>query len=369
ATGWIESRANELLAAGLSGVKTLPRDVARHGAERWDFVGQYVKALGTVVDMNAIAASGLNLGVDPMGGSALAVWDALAAEYGLDLEIVNRDQDPGFAFMPPDHDGKIRMDCSSKAAMANLLHIKDRCDLAFGNDPDADRHGIVDKAGLMNPNHYLAVCIDYLLTHRPDWPAGLKVGKTLVSSSIIDRVVAGLGRTLFEVPVGFKWFVDGLHNATLAFGGEESAGASFLTKAGEPWSTDKDGIILCLLAAEIRAVTGKLPSEYYAELTGKYGEPVYRRVDSPATAEQKQKLKRLKPEDLSFDILAGDPVLSCLTHAEGNGAAIGGIKVTTKNGWFAVRPSGTEDLCKVYGESFVGEEHLQQMLEQATSLL
>src|SRR5690554_1358985 len=369
ATGWIENRANELLAAGLAEVKRSPLDAAKAQAERWDYVGQYVKALGTVVDMQAIATSGLKLGVDPMGGSALAVWEALAAEYGLNLEVVTREQNPDFAFMPPDHDGKIRMDCSSAAAMANLLKIKDRFDLAFGNDPDADRHGIVDAAGLMNPNHYLAVCIDYLLTHRPEWSAGLKVGKTLVSSSMIDRVVAGLGRELYEVPVGFKWFVEGLHKGTLAFGGEESAGASFLTLAGQPWSTDKDGIILCLLAAEIQAKTGKRPSDYYAELTAKYGEPVYRRVDSPATAEQKQKLKALKPEDVAFDTLAGDPVTGCFTHAAGNGAAIGGLKVTTDNGWFAVRPSGTEDLCKVYAESFVGEEHLQQILKQATSLL
>ncbi len=369
ATGWIENRANELLMAGLTAVKTSPRDIAMNEAERWDYVGQYVKELATVVDMQAIAASGLKLGADPMGGSALAVWDALTAEYKLDLEIVNRNQDPSFAFMPPDHDGKIRMDCSSQAAMANLLKIKDRFELAFANDPDADRHGIVDAAGLMNPNHYLAICIDYLLTHRPEWSVDLKVGKTLVSSSMIDRVVAGLSRELYEVPVGFKWFVEGLHSATLAFGGEESAGASFLTMTGGPWSTDKDGIILCLLAAEIRAKTGKLPSAYYAELTRKYGEPVYRRVDSPAAAEQKQKLKKLKPEDVPFDTLAGDPVTACFTHAMGNGAAIGGIKMTTENGWFAVRPSGTEDLCKVYGESFVGDEHLRKILEQARGLL
>src|SRR5690554_4949905 len=369
ATGWIEQRANELLEAGLAGVKTSPRRQAVVAAEPWDFVQEYVQRLGQVVDMDAIASSGLKLGVDPMGGAALAVWDAVGAHYGLDLEVVNRNQDPDFAFMPPDHDGKIRMDCSSTAAMANLLVVRDRFDLAFGNDPDADRHGIVDAGGLMNPNHYLAVCIDYLLTHRPEWSAGLKVGKTLVSSSMIDRVVAGLGRELYEVPVGFKWFVEGLHKGTLAFGGEESAGASFLTLAGQPWSTDKDGIILCLLAAEIQAKTGKRPSDYYAELTAKYGEPVYRRVDSPATAEQKQKLKALKPEDVAFDTLAGDPVTGCFTHAAGNGAAIGGLKVTTDNGWFAVRPSGTEDLCKVYAESFVGEEHLQQILKQATSLL
>lgn len=369
ATGWIERRANELLEAGLAGVKTSPRRQAVVAAEPWDFVQEYVQRLGQVVDMSAIARSGLKLGVDPMGGAALAVWDAVAAHYGLDLEVVNRKQDPDFAFMPPDHDGKIRMDCSSTAAMANLLTIKDRFDLAFGNDPDADRHGIVDAAGLMNPNHYLAVCIDYLLSHRPQWGAELKVGKTLVSSSIIDRVVAGQGRELYEVPVGFKWFVEGLHTGELVFGGEESAGASFLTFDGQPWSTDKDGIILCLLAAEIRAKTGKLPSEYYAELTAKYGAPVYRRKDFPATAEQKQKLKTLKPEDLPFTELAGDPIVEAMTVAPGNGAAIGGLKVTTRNGWFAARPSGTEDLCKIYGESFLGEGHLERILAQAETLL
>ena len=369
ATGWIEQRANELLEAGLAGVKTSPRRQAVVAAEPWDFVQEYVQRLGQVVDMDAIARSGLKLGVDPMGGAALAVWDAIAKHYGLDLEVVNRKQDPDFGFMPPDHDGKVRMDCSSTAAMANLLTIKDRFDLAFGNDPDADRHGIVDAAGLMNPNHYLAVCIDYLLSHRPQWGAGLKVGKTLVSSSMIDRVVAGQGRELYEVPVGFKWFVEGLHTGELVFGGEESAGASFLTFEGQPWSTDKDGIILCLLAAEIRAKTGKLPSEYYAELTEKYGAPVYRRKDFPATVEQKQKLKTLKPEDLPFTELAGDPIVEAMTVAPGNGAAIGGLKVTARNGWFAARPSGTESLCKIYGESFVGEGHLEEILVEAETLL
>ncbi|MGX1201883.1 phosphoglucomutase [Marinobacter sp. MBR-105] len=368
ATGWIENRANELLAAGLVGVKTSPRRMAINDAERWDYVGQYVQALGDVVDMPAIAASGLKIGVDPMGGSALAVWEAIAFQYGLNLEVVNRSQDPEFAFMPPDHDGKIRMDCSSTAAMANLLNIKDRFDLAFGNDPDADRHGIVDAAGLMNPNHYLAVCIDYLVRNRPQWKPELKIGKTLVSSSMIDRVVEGLGRELYEVPVGFKWFVDGLHQGTLAFGGEESAGASFLTMAGTPWSTDKDGIILCLLAAEILAKTGKLPSQYYQTLTETYGAPVYQRKDFPATPEQKQKLKALTASDVPFTDIAGEPVTGCFTEAPGNGAAIGGVKVTTANGWFAVRPSGTEDLVKVYGESFVGEAFLQAMIKHAVRL-
>src|SRR5690554_5030931 len=369
ATGWIEQRANELLEAGLAGVRTSPRRQAVLEVEPWHYVQEYVQALGQVVDMDAIAGSGLTLGVDPMGGSALAVWDEIARHYGLDLEVVNRNQEPDFAFMPADHDGKIRMDCSSPAAMANLLTIKDRFELAFGNDPDADRHGIVDAAGLMNPNHYLAVCIDYLLSHRPRWGRSLKVGKTLVSSSIIDRVVAGQSRELYEVPVGFKWFVDGLHTGELVFGGEESAGASFLTFDGQPWSTDKDGIILCLLAAEIQAKTGKLPSEYYAELTAKYGAPVYRRKDFPATVGQKQKLKTLKPEDLPFTELAGDPILEAMTVAPGNGAAIGGLKVKTRNGWFAARPSGTEDLCKIYGESFVGEGHLAGILADAATWL
>lgn len=369
ATSWIEKRANALLESGLVGVKTSPRRMAAVGAEPWDYVKHYVDSLPQVVDMAAIAASGLKLGVDPMGGSALAVWEAIAEVYGLNLEVVNRNQDPEFAFMPPDHDGKIRMDCSSTAAMANLLHIQDRFDLAFGNDPDADRHGIVDAAGLMNPNHYLAVCIDYLLSHRPGWSASLKVGKTLVSSSMIDRVVAGNGRTLYEVPVGFKWFVEGLYNGELAFGGEESAGASFLTLSGQPWSTDKDGIVLCLLAAEIFAKTGKLPSEYYRDLITRYGAPVYQRKDFPATPEQKQRLKSLQPEDLPFSELAGDPVQEALTKASGNGAGIGGIKVTTQNGWFAARPSGTEKLCKIYAESFVGAEHLAEIFEQAETLL
>lgn len=369
ATGWIEARANELLAARLVGVRTSPRRMAAAQAESWDYVQQYVGNLCRVVDMQAIASSGLSLGVDPMGGSALAAWEAIAERWNLNLQIVNRSQDPEFAFMPPDHDGKIRMDCSSTAAMANLLAIRDRFDLAFGNDPDADRHGIVDAGGLMNPNHYLAVCIDYLLSHRPAWSTELKVGKTLVSSSIIDRVVAGRGRALYEVPVGFKWFVEGLHSGELAFGGEESAGASLLTFDGKPWSTDKDGIVLCLLAAELRAKTGKLPSEYYRELTDKYGAPAYRRKDFPATEAQKQALKALRPEDLPFMELAGDPVMDVFTAAPGNGAGIGGIKVITRNGWFAARPSGTENLCKIYGESFQGEDHLEEILWQAETLL
>lgn len=368
-TGWIERRANELLEQRLDGVKTASGADAKATAEPWDYVGQYVEHLGEVVDMAAIAASGLKLGVAPMGGASLAVWDAVVERYGLDLEVVNRRQDPDFAFMPPDHDGRTRMDCSSPDAMANLLKIRDRFDLAFANDPDADRHGIVDAGGLMNPNHYLAVCVDYLLAHRPDWSRDLAIGKTLVSSSMIDRVVAGRGRTLYEVPVGFKWFVEGLHSGRLAFGGEESAGAGFLTFSGQPWSTDKDGIILCLLAAEITARTGKLPGEYYAGLTERYGAPVYRRRDFPATAQQKQRLKSLQPEDLPFTELAGDPLQQVMTSAPGNGAAIGGIKATTANGWFAARPSGTENLCKIYAESFVDASHLEQILAQAQTLL
>ena len=368
ATDWIESRANALLAAGMTDVRTTPRCMVVAESERHDYVGEYVQALAEVVDMPAIAASGLKIGVDPMGGAALAVWEALAEYYDLPIEIVNRTIDPAFAFMPPDHDGKIRMDCSSTAAMAKLLTVKDRFDLAFGNDPDADRHGIVDAAGLMNPNHYLAVCVDYLLKHREQWSTSLAIGKTLVSSSMIDRVVAANGRALYEVPVGFKWFVEGLHQGSLAFGGEESAGASFLTFDGKPWSTDKDGIILCLLAAEITAKTGKLPSEYYQALTEQHGAPYYQRKDFAATAEQKQRLKALKPEDVPFTELAGDSVVGVFTCAPGNGAAIGGLKVTTENGWFAARPSGTEDLCKIYAESFVGAEHLARIFEQAERL-
>ncbi|NWO08493.1 MAG: alpha-D-glucose phosphate-specific phosphoglucomutase, partial [Alteromonadaceae bacterium] len=329
ATGWIENRANELLAAGLAGVRTSPRRIAAVEAGRFDYVGEYVKALSEVVDMPAIAKSGLKLGVDPMGGSALAVWEAVAEQYGLQLELVNRTLDPAFAFMPPDHDGKIRMDCSSPAAMANLLNIKDRFDLAFANDPDADRHGIVDAAGLMNPNHYLAVCVDYLLKHREHWPERLAIGKTLVSSSMIDRVVAANQRELYEVPVGFKWFVEGLHQGRLAFGGEESAGASFLTFAGKPWSTDKDGIILCLLAAEITAKTGKLPSEYYQTLTEQHGAPHYQRKYFAATVDQKQRFKALKADDVPFTDLAVDPVVVLFTESPAHVSPIRPLTVTT----------------------------------------
>lgn len=368
-TSWIEQQANRYLEQGLKGVKRVSLANAQEQAQAYDSVEAYVAELGRVVDMQAIAASGLKLGVDPMGGTALPVWQAVAERYGLDLTIVNAEQDPSFTFMPPDHDGKIRMDCSSTAAMANLLTIKDRFTLAFGNDPDADRHGIVDAYGLMNPNHYLAVAIDYLLQHRPDWPVTMKIGKTLVSSSIIDRIVASHGRELYEVPVGFKWFVEGLHQGWLAFGGEESAGASFLTLGGEPWSTDKDGIILCLLAAEITAVTGKTPGEYYRELVHKHGAPCYLRVDSPCAPERKAAFKRLTPDSVSLDSLAGDPVKKVLVAAPGSGAAIGGVKVVTENSWFAARPSGTEALYKLYAESFQGERHLEVLLEEAQRCL
>lgn len=369
ATGWIELRANAYLLRKLEDVPTVPVEQAIAYAQEYDFTAHYVSQLASVIDMGAIQRANLTLGVDPMGGTALPVWQALAAHYKLNLEVVNATIDPEFAFMPPDHDGKIRMDCSSSAAMANLLTIKNRFDIAFGNDPDADRHGIVDANGLMNPNHFLAVCVDYLITHRPEWAATLKVGKTLVSSSMIDRVVAYHARELYEVPVGFKWFVDGLHEGWLAFGGEESAGASLLTRDGKAWSTDKDGILLCLLAAEIMSVTGKTPSEYYRTLTERFGEPFYKRVDTACSPEEKAAFKNLNAESVTEKSLAGDPITAVLVAAPGNGAAIGGIKVTTQNGWFAARPSGTESLYKVYAESFKGEQHLDEIIENAKSLL
>lgn len=368
-TAWIEEQANRYLASDVGDIAVMPLSEALDHATRHDFVVDYVAALDQVVDMSAIAKARLKLGVDPMGGTALPVWQVIAKRYLLDLDVVNTQIDSSFAFMPLDHDGKVRMDCSSSAAMANLLAIREQFDLAFGNDPDADRHGIVDAFGLMNPNHFLAVCIDYLLGHRPEWSNQLSVGKTLVSSSLVDRVVADHARTLYEVPVGFKWFVDGLHQGWLAFGGEESAGASFLTRRGKTWSTDKDGIILCLLAAEITAVTGKTPSEYYRELVQRHGEPHYRRVDTPCTPEQKAAFKRLKPESLTTDTLAGDLIEQVLMSAPGNQAPIGGVKVMTENGWFAARPSGTEALYKVYAESFRGKQHLNELIESAQSLM
>tara|TARA_B100001109_G_scaffold167044_1_gene136149 strand:- start:107938 stop:109554 length:1617 start_codon:yes stop_codon:yes gene_type:complete len=368
-TGWIESRANQYLANGCAEVKTVSLDDALKAASEYDYIGEYIALLDTVVDLDAIRNSDLKLGADPMGGTALPVWQALARDEGLNLTVVNETLDPAFAFMPPDHDGRIRMDCSSTAAMANLLNARDQFDIALANDPDADRHGIVDAAGLMNPNHFLCVCVDYLLTHRPQWSSTLKIGKTLVTSSMMDRVVASHERELYEVPVGFKWFVKGLFAGELAFGGEESAGASFLTFDGKAWSTDKDGVLLCLLAAEIAAVTGLKPSEYYAKLVEQHGNPVYRRIDAPASAEQKASFKKLSADSIKADELAGSAITAVHTTAPGNGAAIGGIKVSTENGWFAARPSGTEDIYKIYAESFDGEDHLQQLLDEAKALL
>lgn len=368
-TGQIQDAANELLRAGLDTVKRSDYDEAIARAERYDFRSAYVDELGQVVDMELIAGSGIHLGVDPLGGASVAYWEAIAERYGLDLEVVNDRVDPTFSFMTLDHDGKIRMDCSSPDAMAGLISLKDRFDVAFANDPDADRHGIVTPSGgLMNPNHYLAAAISYLLGDARDFPAGAGVGKTMVSSSMIDRVVDGLGRRLQEVPVGFKWFVSGLLDGTLAFGGEESAGASFLRRDGRAWSTDKDGLIMCLLAAEMTVRDGRDPAQRYAQLTERYGTPVYRRVDAPATAEQKRVLAGLSPNDVAASELAGEPIDEVLT-ASPAGAALGGVKVVTRSGWFAARPSGTEDVYKLYAESFQGPDHLQRILQEAQQVV
>src|SRR5215467_7869756 len=364
-TGWIQDEANRLLADGLREVRRAAPAVGRH-----DYTAEFCGGLAAVVDVDAIRGAGLKLGVDPMGGSSVGYWPVIAERWGLDLEVVNDRVDPTFAFMPLDHDGKIRMDCSSPQAMANLIGLKDRFDVAFGNDPDADRHGIVTRsAGLLNPNHYLAVAISYLFDGARAWPGAPGVGKTLVSSSLIDRVAAGLGRRLVEVPVGFKWFVDGLLDASLGFGGEESAGASFLRLDGGPWSTDKDGLILALLAAEITARTGRDPGERYEELAERYGRPAYRRVDAPATPAQKQALSRLTPDLVRATDLAGEPVRQVLDRAPGNGAPIGGVKVVADSGWFAARPSGTEDVYKIYAESFLGEAHLDRILGEAEAMV
>jgi phosphoglucomutase len=367
-TGWIEQRANALLADGNRQVKRVPAAQALSAPTTLheDFVAAYVADLGEVIDMEAIRAAGLRIGVDPLGGAAVAYWQPIARKYGLDIEVVNTRVDPAFAFMTLDHDGQIRMDCSSPYAMAGLVALKDRFDVAWGNDADVDRHGIVTPSmGLMNPNHYLAVAIHYLLTHRPQWPAGATVGKTLVSSGLIDRVVASLGRDVLEVPVGFKWFSAGLLDGALCFGGEESAGASFLRRDGTVWTTDKDGIILGLLAAEITAVTGKDPGVYYQELTARHGTPFYVRIDAPATPAQKAAFKQLTGERVTAATLAGEPILARLTRAPGNDAPIGGLKVVTANGWFAARPSGTEDVYKLYAESFKSESHLQDIVREA----
>ncbi|MEW6519325.1 MAG: phosphoglucomutase (alpha-D-glucose-1,6-bisphosphate-dependent) [Thermodesulfobacteriota bacterium] len=372
ATKVIERRANELLAAGLQGVRFLPLTEAFGSARAvaHDFVQPYVDDLQEVIDMEAIRQAGIKIGVDPLGGSGIAFWPAIAERYGLDIEVVNNRVDPTFSFMTLDKDGKIRMDCSSPYAMASLIALKDRFDIAVSNDPDYDRHGIVTReSGLLNPNHYLAVAINYLFTHRPGWGAELAVGKTLVSSSMIDRVAAGIKRKLSEVPVGFKWFVQGLFNGEYGFGGEESAGASFLRRDGSVWTTDKDGIIMALLAAEITAVTGKDPGLHYRDLVGQFGSPLYERIEAPANAEQKKVLASLSPEDVEARTLAGEAVLARLTHAPGNDAAIGGLKVVTENGWFAARPSGTEDVYKIYTESFKGEAHLKLIQQEAREIV
>ncbi len=370
-TKQIENRANEILADGLKGVKrvTFERALKMPNVAFVDYVEGYTSGLGSIIDMKAIAASGLVIGADPLGGSGIYFWEPIAAKYGLNIEVVNKTVDPAFSFMPLDHDGKVRMDCSSPWAMANLVALKDRYDIAFGNDPDYDRHGIVTKEGLMRPNSYLAVAVEYLFSHRPRWSADAMTGKTLVSSSIIDRAASGVGRKVYEVPVGFKWFVDGLLCGSLAFGGEESAGASFLRMDGSAWSTDKDGIIMGLLAAEIMAVTGKSPSELYRAMTGRYGSPCYSRKDAAATREEKEKLKKLSPADVAAETLAGEKITAKLTNAPGNGAPIDGLKVTTENGWFAARPSGTEDIYKIYAESFKGEEHLAKINEEALAIV
>ena len=371
ATDWIARRANEYIAAGLRGVKRVSvSGVLDERAEKFGYLDHYVSDLDSVVDMDAIKASGLHVGADPMGGASVDYWGAIGERYGLNLVVVNPRVDATWRFMTLDTDGKIRMDCSSADSMASLVHNRDKYDLATGNDADADRHGIVTPdAGLMNPNHYLAVAIEYLFSHRDGWAKDTAVGKTLVSSSMIDRVVASLGRDLVEVPVGFKWFVPGLVSGTIGFGGEESAGASFLRKNGKVWSTDKDGLIMDLLAAEITAVTGKTPSQRYAELEAQYGSPAYARIDAPANREEKATLKALSPDQVQASELAGEVISAKLTEAPGNGAAIDGLKVTTENAWFAARPSGTEDKYKIYAESFLGAEHVAQVQEEAKALV
>jgi phosphoglucomutase len=368
----IQDRANELLGDGLKGVRRVPyaRAMAADTTGAFDFLGSYVAALDQVVDLAAIKSAGIRIGADPLGGASVAYWGEIGERYGLDLTVVNPEVDPTFGFMTLDWDGKIRMDCSSPFAMASLIRRQHEFTIATGNDTDSDRHGIVTPdGGLLNPNHYLAVAIEYLYQHRDGWPADAAVGKTLVSSSMIDRVAAGLGRTLLEVPVGFKWFVPGLLDGSVAFGGEESAGASFLQRDGSVWTTDKDGIILALLASEITAVTGQSPSQLYNGLTERYGSPAYARVDTPATREQKAVLAKLSPEQVPASELAGEKILAALTTAPGNGAPIGGLKVVTESGWFAARPSGTEDVYKLYAESFRGPEHLAAIQEEARAIV
>jgi phosphoglucomutase len=370
-TSWIQDRANGYLRKGYQKTKRTPYESAVKAAaiRQHDFITPYVRDLRLVIDMDAIRGAKLHVGSDPLGGASLDYWDPISSEYGLRIEVVNRKVDPTFSFMTIDHDGKIRMDCSSPYAMAGLVALKDRFDVAFGNDPDSDRHGIVVKsAGLMNPNHYLAVAIRYLLTHRPHWSEKSAVGKTLVSSSLIDRVVESLHRQLAEMPVGFKWFAPGLFEGTVCFGGEESAGASFLEREGKVWTTDKDGIILNLLAAEITAATGKDPGLHYAELTAQFGTPYYTRIDVPATADQKKRILSLDSSAVSGD-LAGERILRTLVKAPANKAPIGGVKVVTQNGWFAARPSGTEDIYKIYAESFQSQAHLARIVDEAQAIV
>ncbi|MFJ3308819.1 phosphoglucomutase (alpha-D-glucose-1,6-bisphosphate-dependent) [Streptomyces sp. NPDC086549] len=372
ATSWIQDRANQIIAGGLKDVRriTYARALAAPTTQRYDFLGTYVSDLPSVLDIDAIRTAGVRIGADPLGGASVAYWGRIAEQHGIDLTVVNPYTDPTWRFMTLDWDGRIRMDCSSPYAMAALIEQRDRFRIATGNDADADRHGIVTPdAGLMNPNHYLAVAISYLYGHRDQWPSGTGIGKTLVSSSMIDRVAADLRRELVEVPVGFKWFVDGLLDGSLGFGGEESAGASFLRRDGSVWTTDKDGILLALLASEITAVTDRTPSEHYAGLTARFGEPAYARVDAPASREEKALLAKLSPAQVTARTLAGEGVTAVLTEAPGNGAPIGGIKVTTANAWFAARPSGTEDVYKIYAESFLGRGHLAQVQEEAKAVV
>ncbi|WP_254813135.1 phosphoglucomutase (alpha-D-glucose-1,6-bisphosphate-dependent) [Streptomyces cavourensis] len=372
ATSWIQDRANALIGAGLDGVRRIPytRALAADTTHRHDFLTAYVDDLPSVLDLDAVREAGIRIGADPLGGASVAYWGRIAERHRLDLTVVNPLADPTWRFMTLDWDGRIRMDCSSPHAMASLIEQRDAYTIATGNDADADRHGIVTPdGGLMNPNHYLAAAIDYLYTHREAWPAQTGIGKTLVSSSMIDRVAHDLGRPLVEVPVGFKWFVDGLYDGTLGFGGEESAGASFLRRDGRVWTTDKDGILLALLAAEITAVTGSTPSQGYARLTARFGDPAYARVDAPATREEKAVLAKLSPQQVKADTLAGERITAVLTEAPGNGAAIGGLKVCTDSAWFAARPSGTEDVYKVYAESFQGPGHLARVQEEARALV
>jgi phosphoglucomutase len=371
-TAWVQDRANDLLRAGLAGVRRLPfaSALAASTTHQEDFVVSYVRDLQSVVDMDAIRSAGLTLGVDPLGGAAAPYWEPINALYGTQITVVNPAIDPTFSFMTVDHDGRIRMDPSSPYAMAGLIGLKDRFRVAFANDPDSDRHGIVTRSvGLMNPNHYLAVAIRYLLTHRPAWRSDAMIGKTLVSSGLIDRTVERLGRRVYEVPVGFKWFVPGLFDGSCCFGGEESAGASFLRQDGTVWSTDKDGPIMNLLAAEITARTGKDPGEHYQELEAEFGRPFYTRIDAPATPDQKARLLSLAPEDVKEERLAGEPIVARLTRAPGNNAPIGGLKVATANGWFAARPSGTENIYKIYAESFRDAAHLDALVAEAQQLV